>query len=887
MIGETIGKYRIIERLGEGGMGEVYLAEDLKLRRKVALKLIAPHLTRDAARRQRFVQEALLAASIDHPHIAAIYDVDQAGDRTYIAMEYVRGETLRQKLRAGPLKPRRAVELAVEIADALAKVHERGVIHRDLKPENVIVSEDGYAKVIDFGLAKLTEPAAQSDASQGLTAADAQVRTADGVVLGTVAYMSPEQARGETVDARSDVFSFGALLHELLTGSAPFRRKSAAETLSAILTDATPPLRIDESGPSTDLARIVRKCLMKDPAARYQTMRDLVVDVRDVREGLSSSSRSVEIPAATPAGRARWKIAAAVAVLVLTATAGLGWWLVQRRTTSAPPPASTSSGRPVVAVMNFENLAASPDIAWLSRGLPSMLVTGLAQTPDLEVVSAERLNDAARQLGKDLDAIERSKYAQVAQRAGAGILVSGTIVRGGNDYRIDARVEDVKAGRVVFAGSVRGADVLTLADDLSARIRQGLDVRTTAQVHKVADVSSPSVEAYRIYSEGIEAFHNARFDDARKLFARAVTIDPAFSRAHVELARLAQLDGDVALQRQHLSHASEHGTRLPERDALMLRADLAAIDGRFDESARAYQNVLDRYPDAETAYISLILIHQPLIGPLPDTRRMAEVSARGVQQLPTSPGLQNMNGYSQLAAGRFDEAIATFQNYMRLRPNEANAADSLADAYLYSGDAAKAIEFFTQAVVAGRNSSKSGRAWAYAIVGRYNEALQDWSPGFAKAFALSRIGRFKEAGAMIQELRHQSSGRNVEFTAALLLLEGQIALDRGECPTTLRQVDAARAVIAAASPWIARRWLTLADHLGGVCEARRGASIAPGHASIGCNGSIRRPPRRSDGGCTHSPVRSRWPLASQRMPRPPLRPASRQARCRPSAWQTV
>ena len=822
MIGDTIGQYRIIERLGEGGMGEVYLAEDLKLRRKAAVKIIAPHLTRDAGRRQRFIQEALLAASIDHPHIAAIYDVDQAGDRTYIAMEYVRGETLRQKLRAGPFKARRAIEVSIEVADALAKVHERGIIHRDLKPENVTVSEDGYAKVIDFGLAKLTEPATHGDLSQGLTMADAQVQTADGMVLGTVAYMSPEQARGETVDARSDIFAFGVLLHELLTGAAPFRRKSAAETLSAILTDAAPPLRVDEAAIASDLQRIVRKCLMKDPASRYQTMRDLVVDLRDVREGLTST-RSVEIPAARPMARSRVMTGAGIAVVVV-GLAGALWWAVERRTTTAPPPAAAPSGRPVVAVMNFENLAATPDIAWLSKGLPSMIVTGLAQTPDLEVVSTQRLADAAKELGKDtLDAVDRSWYARVAQKAGARVLVSGSIVRGGNDYRIDARVEDVIAGRVVFAGSVRGADVLSLADDLSARIRQGLDVRTTAEVHRVADVSSSSVEAYRLYTEGLEAYNNARFDDGRKLFEQAVAIDPAFSLAHNNLAAMAALEGDAELQRKHLGHAVEHLDRLSERDAGLVRASVSAMDGRFDESVRQYEAVLNRYPDTEDAYAGLSFLYETLIGAVPDADKGLAALSRGVQRLPSSPGLQNLHGYAQLEAGHIDEAIATFQNYMRLRPNEANAPDSLADAYLFAGNTDKAIEYFTRAFDAGRAGSRSGRAWSYAVIGQYDRALEDFSPSFTKAFALSRVGRLKDAAATLQEVRgHIDTRRNREGAAAAVLLGADLALDRGDCATTLREIEAARAVVSPAARWIARRWLVLADHLGGVCEARSG-----------------------------------------------------------------
>ena len=231
MIGTVIGHYRVIKSLGEGGMGEVYLVDDLKLHRRAALKLIRADLTKDPARKERFLQEATLAASVDHPHITAVYDIDESEGRTFIAMEYVEGTSLREQLRHGPLSLRRAIELALQVADAMAKVHEHGVVHRDLKPDNVLVAGDGYAKIIDFGVAKLVDPLARAGVPDAATISNVHIRTADGVVLGTMGYMSPEQVRGEPVDARSDIFSFGALLYEMVGGAAPFRRNSPAETM--------------------------------------------------------------------------------------------------------------------------------------------------------------------------------------------------------------------------------------------------------------------------------------------------------------------------------------------------------------------------------------------------------------------------------------------------------------------------------------------------------------------------------------------------------------------------------------------------------------------------------------------------------------------------------
>jgi len=341
MIGSTIAHYRVVGRLGEGGMGEVFLVEDLKLHRKAALKLISASLTRDETRRQRFLQEAQLAASIDHPHIAAIHDIGEIDGHTYIVMEYVEGGSLRETLKSGPLKLRRALDLIIQAGDALARVHDQGVIHRDLKPENLLITKDGYLKIIDFGLAKLVDPLALAGLGDAATI-EGHVRTADGVVLGTMGYMSPEQVRSEPVDARSDIFSFGAVLYEMITGAPPFKKGSAAETISAILGEAPPPPRIDDTTTGAEVGRILRKCLTKDPAARYQGMRDLVVDLRALRESLGGSDSVTRVtpatavvqPASTPGPPYAW-----IAAVIVVAAIGIGAWLAMgsRATSPASP----------------------------------------------------------------------------------------------------------------------------------------------------------------------------------------------------------------------------------------------------------------------------------------------------------------------------------------------------------------------------------------------------------------------------------------------------------------------------------------------------------------------------------------------------------------------
>ena len=806
MIGSTVGHYRVVQKLGEGGMGEVYLAEDLKLKRKAAIKFISADLIRDPVRRERFLQEATLAASVDHPHIAAIYDIDQVGDRTFIAMEYVRGETLRDLLRHGPPPLRRGLDFAIQVADALAKVHQHGVIHRDLKPENVIVSGDGYAKVIDFGLAKLTEPLAA--AARAETATELQVRTADGLVMGTVAYMSPEQARGAQIDPRSDIFSFGVLLHEMLTGTAPFRRGSAAETLSAILTVTPPDVSVSDAAISPELQRIVRKCLVKDADARYQSMRDVVVDLRGVRDILASGPQTGATAAISPRPTTRrWLVPAAAAVAVVA----LGSWVWFR---NAPASAPVATGRPAIAVMTFDNLSGADDTAWLSAGLPSMLVTGLAQNPEIEVITADRLNEAARQVGTvPFASMEPGPRLDAVKRAGATIVVNGTIARAGDELRIDARVEDLAAGRVVLADNVRGRDPLALADDLAARIRRGLNVRTAESVRPVGELTSPSVEAYRLFTLGVEAAENVRTADAAKLLTQAVELDPNFALAHLWLYRVSSLPFDQ--RTAHLTQAAAHLDRLSERDALVVEAQVADRSGRGADALIKYERLMARYPDVRDGYLGATYHHRENGEP----GRAVEMMERAVKALPTDGPAYNILGYMHLADGRTTEAIRAFETYVKLRPREPNSLDSLAEGHLAAGNLERALEVANQAMAAGHPGSRATVAWIQAVQGRYDDALQVLTTAsVASIYALARVGQYRETEVRMAE-GIRGLGTPPAITEAVAnLLRATFALERNDCRLALILLEAA----ARMAPPPRGEPVLIGDLLAGSCEARTG-----------------------------------------------------------------
>jgi tetratricopeptide (TPR) repeat protein len=822
MLGSTFGHYRVLERLGAGGMGEVFLVDDLKLHRRAALKLISSTLTLDETRRQRFLQEARLAASIDHPHIAAIHDIGDVEGRTYIAMEYVAGHSMRDLLRDGPIHLRRALDLAIQGGDALAKVHVHGVIHRDLKPENLLVTQDGYLKIIDFGLAKLVDPLAKAGLADAATI-EGQVPTEHGVMLGTLGYMSPEQVRGAAVDARSDIFSFGAVLYEMATGKSPFKRESTAETISAILTETPPPATAVDASVSSELQRILRKCLAKDPEARYQGMRDLVVDLRALRESLpGSQSMSRSAPVASPSVPKRIGLAARAAVVAAAVLAVVGWWALRDRQDAATTTVDGAAARPVVAIVAFEVMSGGPDVAWLGKGLPSLLVTGLAQTPDVEVVGTERLAEAAKQLGAPLDSIERSRFGELSRRAGARFVVSGTIVQAGSDLRIDARVEDLITGSVRLAESVRGPDPLTLADDLSRRVRRGLNLQIAPDaVRRIADVSSASVEAHRAFTAGVEAQQNNRVSDARRLLEDAIRLDPQFGLAYFYLAEVARFHSQEGEARRLIAKAAELLDHMTERDALMVRSAVELDAGRADESRRILETLVARYPDSERAWLGLA-----------NPRNAAEteaIMARAVAALPLSAALHNSYGYALLRNQKLEEALREFDTYVKLRPSEANAVDSLGEGLLVSGNLTAALQRFDESMKGGFTGAFAGRIWTLAALGRYDELLAffDASPrsreSYNRIFVLSRLGQYREArqfGGRVVDRAAKSEAH--ELAVGLQLTTAAFGLERGDCAAVARDVAAAERWLSRLRADQAPPWLIAGALLNGACDARDG-----------------------------------------------------------------
>jgi eukaryotic-like serine/threonine-protein kinase len=715
LIGRSLGRYEIVEEISRGGMGVVYRARDVRLNRDVALKVLPGDLVTDPARRARFVQEAQAASALEHPHIAVIHEIDEVDGISFIAMELVRGEKLSDLTARGALAPGRALDLAVEVAEGLSRAHDKGIVHRDLKPANVMLTEDGHAKIIDFGLAKLVD--VLSGDSAGPTVMKSE--TDPGMVLGTVSYMSPEQARGTKVDHRSDIFSFGVLLHEMLTGRPPFRGNTAIDTMHAILHSPVPPLP-PLGGSVTpeatgDLQRILDKSLAKDPDDRYQGMRDIVVDLRAARRRLESSATSGATAISTlgtPAGFMRWKerVTAAIVIVVL-AGAGAGY-LWKRGKPSTPT--ALAPGRPSVAVLYFENNTGNPQLDWLRTGLTDMLVTDLSQSPDIEVLPTDRLVQILGDMRRQDDrVVSFDTVQQIAKRAGVSTVVLGSYVKAGETIRINLKLQDAATGRLVTSERVEAAgesNLFPTVDDLTRRIKARFVVAAdptksliktptaittttgTSIDRDLKEVTTSSIEAYRYYAEGINLHERGRELPAVVPLEKAVEIDPNFALALMKLAVVHSNLGHSNLRRQFAERALQHVDRLTPRERYYIEAyyysDRTETIGKAIE---AYRKGLELYPDAASSRNNVALLYLQLERYDEAIREYEELRRRKFEFPGTYTSLSN--AYASI--GAFDKAQAVLDQFLQEHPDSALGYRGVGDVAIVSGkldDAAKAYE---------------------------------------------------------------------------------------------------------------------------------------------------------------------------------------------------
>ncbi len=624
MIGETISHYRILAKLGEGGMGVVYKAADTKLGRTVALKVLKPEYVGDEEYRQRFLREARSAAAVTHPYIAAIHDADEADGTLFIAMEYVEGVTLRALLHEGTVPLSVAQRFAVEIAEGLAKAHTNQIIHRDLKPDNVMIGNDGHVKILDFGLAKLLERRDETTATQvgGLPTVQGTV-TVRGEILGTPAYMSPEQVRGQAVDARSDVFAFGSTLYEMLTGRAAFRGATAQDTLAAVLLEDPPSASDINPQISRELDQILARTLQKDPAARYQNTQDLVADLNrswHMSERRTAAATTVTLSEVTKMRpwlvRSRIGKILAVGMAIVLIAIGALWGISQLtdRSQRSLSPAGGSAGVPAIAVFPF-SYRGSAESAYLAQGMVELLSNKLNVEGQLRSVDPKTLT---RIVARDVEGEADPQQARkITEWFGADLFILGSIVQTGDWLQLSASLYEVQKGLDPLATeSVEGkADTIqNLVDQLTMRLLSSRFTEPAARMARVATTTTSSLPALKAFLEGESLCQADRFLEAVQAYQRAVAADSTFALAWLRLFETVDYSPEASTsgvdQEHAIQQAMRYRDRLPARDRMNVEATNlsrvwtgnAPTAENLHEAERLMRTILDHHPDDAEAW---------------------------------------------------------------------------------------------------------------------------------------------------------------------------------------------------------------------------------------------------------------------------------------------
>ena len=768
---QVISHYRIISKLGEGGMGEVYLGEDTRLGRKVAIKLLPLRSLDDEHARKRMLREAQAAATLDHPNICSIHEIGEENGTTFIVMQYIEGETLSKRIHRKPVELSDAIDIAVQIADALTEAHARGIIHRDIKPQNIMLNVRGRAKVLDFGLAKIVE---QRDTTDSL-APTQNLLSEPGMMIGTVPYMSPEQVQGEQVDARSDIFSFGVVLYELFGGVQPFATENAASTITSILTREPPPLARYAHETPPELERIVRKALAKDPEDRYQTVKDMLIDLKRLKQqfefesefershsGISGNSftsgRGARLATASRASfttsdnqiaqptlaginqqkRTLW-LAAALIVVTLV---GIATYLLLGK---------GGSTIDSIAILPFLNKSADPDAEYLSDGITDSIINNLSQLPGLKVIAH---SSVFRFKGAEADPVAVGRDLQV--RA----LITGRVVVRGDHLSIAVELADLRDNKHLWGEQYERevSDLLSVQKEIAREVSAILRSKLTGEeANRVTNLYTANNEAYQNYLRGLYHLNKRNsegFNKAIGFFEQATATDTDYAPAYAGLADCYTLMAEYELVSGESAYpkattaakrALELNETLPEA-----HASIASIaQDHFDYSTAELQlkRAIELNPNYATAHhwYGMLL---GAMGKFPE----AEAEMRKAQELDPLSTIINANvGWLYFIERDYDRAIQQLRKTLEMDSNFSVAHHYLGIVYGQKAMYKDALEEFQ------RSESLSGG-------GAFNDAQS--------GYIYAVWGKKAEAERIIADLKRQSKDSSVSPWGIALIYTG-------------------------------------------------------------------------------------------------------------------